>query len=415
MQNPEFLRATGIKFVTIRVSDTKVYTFADMEGILQDMLREILSARKAAKRLKAVATNEDDAAVYSAREKALKVSANSVYGFTGAMQTGKYPCLAVADSVTFKARDMLNATVQYIQEFTPCRVIYGDTDSVMVIFEEAATPEEAFALGEKGAAAVTDRFPPDSILEMEKVYWPYYLFKKKRYAGLMHVSKDGKVIVEGIDAKGIELVRRDNCPFAKEVYQSMLDSLMYKRDETEALSNLHIKLDELAADQVPREKFVLSKTLRKDYANKEAQVHWRVVDKMRKRRPGSEPRPGERVPYIFVVNKDPKAKTCERGEDPKYAAENRLMIDRLYYLEHQIITPVTTLMSEIHSAPGTLFEVAKQQIKKQQTPEQLRLQGQLQITSFIKPIERTALLETMMRTIRTPAPVQPPKTKKQKK
>ena len=195
----------------------------------------------------------------------------------------------------------------------------------------------------------------------------------------------------------------------------MLDSLMYKRDEKEALSNLQIKLDELAADQVPREKFVLSKTLRKDYANKEAQVHWRVVDKMRERRPGSQPRPGERVPYIFVVNKDPKAKTCERGEDPKYAAENRLMIDRLYYLEHQIVTPVTTLLSEIHSAPETLFEVAKQRIKQQQTPEQLRLQGQLQITSFIKPVEKTTSLETMMRGIRPSAPIQPPRRKKHKK
>ena len=45
-------------------------------------------------------------------------------------------------------------------------------------------------------------------LEFEKVYCPYLLMNKKKYAGLLHTKPDK---YDYIDAKGIETVRRDNC------------------------------------------------------------------------------------------------------------------------------------------------------------------------------------------------------------
>ncbi len=45
-------------------------------------------------------------------------------------------------------------------------------------------------------------------LEFEKVYCPYLLMNKKRYAGLLWTRPDKH---DRIDAKGIETVRRDNC------------------------------------------------------------------------------------------------------------------------------------------------------------------------------------------------------------
>ncbi len=92
-------------------------------------------------------------------------------------------------------------------------VIYGDTDSVMVKF---GTPriEEAMRLGKEAAAYVSTYFISPIKLEFEKVYCPYLLMNKKRYAGL-YWSKPDKY--DKMDCKGIETVRRDNCGLVKEI------------------------------------------------------------------------------------------------------------------------------------------------------------------------------------------------------
>ena len=46
---------------------------------------------------------------------------------------------------------------------------------------------------------------------------------KKRYAGLLWLNKDKH---EKIDAKGIETVRRDNCPLVKEVVNNCLKLIL---------------------------------------------------------------------------------------------------------------------------------------------------------------------------------------------
>ena len=69
------------------------------KGILPLILEELIGARKQAKRELKEAKDPFVRAVLDGRQLALKVSANSVYGFTGA-QVGQLPCLAISSSVT---------------------------------------------------------------------------------------------------------------------------------------------------------------------------------------------------------------------------------------------------------------------------------------------------------------------------
>lgn len=62
-------------------------------------------------------------------------------------------------------------------------MVYGDTDSVMIRFG-VRTVEDAIKLGLEGAAFVSKTFPRPISLEFEKVYFPYLLINKKRYAGM---------------------------------------------------------------------------------------------------------------------------------------------------------------------------------------------------------------------------------------
>lgn len=79
------------------------------KGVLPEILEELLSARKVAKRDMKAAKDPFVKAVQNGRQLALKISANSVYGFTGAT-VGQLPCLAISSSVTSYGRDMIQAT-----------------------------------------------------------------------------------------------------------------------------------------------------------------------------------------------------------------------------------------------------------------------------------------------------------------
>lgn len=53
-------------------------------------------------------------AVQNGRQLALKISANSVYGFTGAT-VGQLPCLPIASTVTAYGRNLLLATKSFVE------------------------------------------------------------------------------------------------------------------------------------------------------------------------------------------------------------------------------------------------------------------------------------------------------------
>merc|ERR1712159_359529 len=105
-------------------------------------------------------------------------------------------------------------------------VIYGDTDSVMIKFN---TPDlaESMKLGEEAAVYVSDTFLKPIKLEFEKVYWPYLLISKKRYAGLLWTGTEK---YDKMDTKGIETVRRDNCLLVRGVISTCLDKILVERN-----------------------------------------------------------------------------------------------------------------------------------------------------------------------------------------
>ena len=70
---------------------------------------ELLTARKKAKAELKMATDPMMRNVLEGRQLALKISANSVYGFTGAL-VGQLPCLEISSSVTGFGRKMIENT-----------------------------------------------------------------------------------------------------------------------------------------------------------------------------------------------------------------------------------------------------------------------------------------------------------------
>jgi DNA polymerase delta subunit 1 len=136
--------------------------------------------------------------------------------------------------VTAYGRNLLLQTKQFVETtYTvangfahDAEVIYGDTDSVMVKFGPPSV-EDAMPLAMRAAQEVSSIFPSPIKLEFEKVYFPYLLMNKKRYAGLLWTSPDR---YDKMDTKGLETVRRDNCLLVRRVVDTVLKKILIERD-----------------------------------------------------------------------------------------------------------------------------------------------------------------------------------------
>jgi DNA polymerase delta subunit 1 len=309
-------------------------------GILPMILEELLAARKRAKADLKKETDPFKRAVLDGRQLALKVSANSVYGFTGAT-IGSLPCLQISSSVTGFGREMIEETKRRVEESYPgAIVIYGDTDSVMVNFKENDL-KEVMKKGEEAAKLISNVFPNPIKLEFEKVYYPYLLIAKKRYAGLYWTKPDK---YDKMDTKGIETVRRDNCKLVPTVMDTCLRKLLIEKDVNAAITFVKDTITSLLNNKIDIAQLVISKSLSKaSYTNK--QPHSELAEKMRKRDPGSAPALGDRVPY--VITESSSKQVFARAEDPIYVLENNIAIDTKFYLENQLKGPLERIFKPI--------------------------------------------------------------------
>uniref|UniRef100_A0A914Y0G7 DNA polymerase n=1 Tax=Panagrolaimus superbus TaxID=310955 RepID=A0A914Y0G7_9BILA len=323
------------------------------KGLLADILEDLLSARKRAKNELKDEKDPFRQMVLNGRQLALKISANSVYGFTGAT-VGKLPCLEISQSVTAYGREMIDLTKNSVEEIFKAGafdgkvkrdavVIYGDTDSVMVRFY-VETVAEAMELGNIAANEVSKKFVKPIKLEFEKVYFPYLLINKKRYAGLYYTKPD---VHDKMDCKGLETVRRDNCPLVATVLNTCLEKLMIDRNATEALEYAKRVISDLLCNRIDISMLIISKELsRKSEKYAAKQAHVELAERMRKRDPGSAPRMGDRVPYVIIA-KGKNVPAYEKAEDPIYVLRNSIPIDTKYYLEQQLAKPLARIFEPI--------------------------------------------------------------------
>ncbi|XP_050666507.1 DNA polymerase delta catalytic subunit [Leptidea sinapis] len=334
--------------VTITPSKNMFVKSNIRKGLLPEILESLLNARKKAKADLKQEKDPFKRSVLDGRQLALKISANSVYGFTGA-QVGKLPCLEISGSVTAYGRTMIEFTKTEVEKkYTKengykedATVIYGDTDSVMVKFG-VKTLEESMALGREAAEFVTAKFVSPIKLEFEKVYYPYLLINKKRYAGLYFTKPE---TYDKMDCKGIETVRRDNCPLVSNMMSTCLQKLLIDRDPDGAVAYAKQIIADLLCNRTDISQLVITKELTKnDYANKQAHVE--LANKMKKRDVGTAPKLGDRVPYV-ICSATKNTPAYMKAEDPIYVLENSIPIDFNYYLENQLSKPLLRIFEPI--------------------------------------------------------------------
>ena len=306
------------------------------QGIIPRILEKLLGERRAARQHQAAATTDNERAMWNAMQLALKTACNSLYGMMVA--GGLLDYREIGHSITAGGKALLHRAIDLAVEHFGVTVLYGDTDSIMVVRDDIKDIGAAFALMNEMAAKITsviDRHPVK--LEAEKVLFPYLLLNKKRYAGMYHLQgKDPWLFF-----KGVETARRDNCTYAAQTITEAVKILMEQRNTGAVVRYVHERVAKLVSGQVPMDQLVISQSMAKsNYVG--LQRHVEAAKRARKADSSYDLGVGDRVPYVFCRSQDSKVSGCTY--DPVQALREKHPIDAARYLDTQLAKPLGRLL-----------------------------------------------------------------------
>lgn len=335
--------------------------FPEGKGIMPSILEELLKARKDTRRLIPGEKDDFKKNILDKRQLSIKVTANSMYGQTGA-KTSTFYEMDCAASTTAIGRKLLTYARRVIEEayhnlevetkdygriMVNAEYVYGDTDSVFFKFNPTELDgtkiigqkalEITIELSQLAGALATKFLKNPHDLEYEKTFMPFCLLSKKRYVGMLYEHDPHKCKRKSM---GIVLKRRDNAPIVKDIYGGIIDILMKDKNVESAAKFLKDCLQKIVDGNVEMDKLVITKSLRSGYKNPDQIAHKVLADRIGKRDPGSKPSVGDRVAYVYIKNKNKKALQGERIEVPAYILEKKLEINYSFYITNQIMKPV---------------------------------------------------------------------------
>ena len=194
---PSIIQEYNVCFTTVDTSTMNSEGIAEVPGsdlepgILPVEIKKLVERRKDVKNiLKKETPGSDKYLQYDIRQKALKLTANSMYGCLG-FSNSRFYAKALAALVTSKGREALIAAKELVESTMRLEVVYGDTDSIM-INTHSTDIQEVMQLGRRVKAEVNKMYRLLEI-DIDGVFKSMLLLKKKKYAAIsLHVQADGQ-------------------------------------------------------------------------------------------------------------------------------------------------------------------------------------------------------------------------------
>ncbi|CAL1543599.1 unnamed protein product [Lymnaea stagnalis] len=322
----------------------------DLEpGVLPTEIRKLVDSRKQVRALMKGDVTHEQMMQYDIRQKALKLTANSMYGCLG-FTFSRFYAKPLAALVTGKGREILLKTKDLVQSMN-LDVIYGDTDSIM-INSNSTDLDQVFKLGNKVKSEVNKLYRLLEI-DIDGVFKSMLLLKKKKYAALSITrGPDGKEITTQ-EMKGLDIVRRDWCDLAKKAGEFVVGQILSGQSRETIVENIHSRLTEVGeearAGKLDIELFYITKQLTKnpeDYPDMKSLPHVQVALRFNTKG-GKKLRAGDTVPYIVCEDGTTLSATQRAYHPDELAKQENLKIDVKYYLAHQIHPVVARLCDPI--------------------------------------------------------------------
>ena len=221
------------------------------------------------------------------------------------------------------------------------KMIVHNTDSIFVKFPTKDL-QTSMNMARKAAEMITASGRKAHRIEYEKTFYPFVLFCRKRYVGMMYEDDTIKCKRKSM---GIAIKRRDNAPIVKDVFGGALDILMEQRDIKKAQRFVQDMLVKVMKNEMPLDKYIVTKQLRDDYKNPDQIAHAVLAERMKERDEGSAPQVGDRLAYIYVKERRDQKKQGNKIEEVSYVREKGLHPDTEFYITNQIQNPVAQMFA----------------------------------------------------------------------
>jgi len=315
------------------------------EGLVPMIVRKLVTERKAVrKQMEKYSKTDLTYIILDKRQWALKISANSIYGFLG-VKNGIRPFIQGAIAVTYMGRVSINKVNDYLIS-KGLKVVYNDTDSAYVNVD-VQNIKDVYEVGEQLSKEVSALFPPPMKLEFEKPF-KMLAIKRKKYAyviidtnGELARDKDGEI---KIDTKGIITARRDNCKWNTDTYYKVLMNVMTGVPVIETADVIFSSIEELFYDHVNPYDLAVNKSLGANYKSETATM--KVFGDLLKEE-GHPVEAGERLDYVIVDTGNKKDKQGKKMRLVEMFIDNEKdeKIDKMYYLKNVLRNNIDQLYS----------------------------------------------------------------------
>ena len=325
-------------------SPTGHYFCKKKRGFIPETLNELVQRRIEVKKRLKNEKNPERRRFLEVEQQALKLLANSMYGYFG-FPRARWYCRECAESITALGRKYILHTIDTVPKFG-FDVIYGDTDSVYLIKPDITDRKEIMKNAERFLDKINSELPEAMELEFEGFYPRGIFITKKRYA---LIDERGKLIVKGLETK-----RRDWANIAKDTQEKVLDALLKDRNPEKAAGIVKDVIRNIKTGEIPLKDLAINTQITRGMAEYKSEGPHIVAAKKAMKR-GLEFRQGDIVTYVITrkgKSISDKARIIDFVEEGDY--------DPDYYINNQVLPSVLRILEALGYSEDELRGLGKQ-------------------------------------------------------
>jgi len=351
------------------------------QGLLPNVVKRLIDRRRAVQSVLKTAAPEDKPLLHI-KQLAFKLVANSMYGCLG-FRASRFYCKPIAALITHLGQTQLLRAKSIVEKMY-AKVIYGDTDSLMIntntdsfqaakklsqeLIEAVNKGREVLRIGEDGlfkSLLLVGKKRYAALKLTQVIHLPKYITIPPPEPGLVHSVEDGDefrtVFIFKREVKGLDMVRRDWAPISRKASEKVLDILLSngKDSREDVVNKIHEYLATLAAEmdakRIPLDEYIMTKQLTRnlsEYANTKDLPHVQVAMRMRERKQVVSM--GQIIKYVVTEGPSPSTALAARcvtpeeiGQKDPNKPDHVYKLDIDYYKGEQILPPLVRLCSAI--------------------------------------------------------------------